>query len=60
MRDTETNAPDKSDTTFLETALALTCRDVFTAAAGLFLFVAVLLRVRWRQQGLIPHATAAR
>ena len=32
----------------------LTFRDVFTAAAGLLVFVAVLLRVTWRRQMLIP------
>ena len=40
-------------------AKRLTLRDVFTAAAGFFLFVAVLLRVTRRRQVLIPRSALA-
>ena len=37
----------------------LTFRDVFTAVATLFSFVALLIRVRWRRQGLSQGLVAA-
>ena len=40
-------------------AKRLTFRDVFTAAAGFFLFVAVLPRVTRRRQALIPRSALA-
>ncbi len=37
----------------------LTFRDVFTAVKNFFVFLAVLIWVRWRRQGLISHFAAA-
>ena len=40
-------------------ARRLTFRDVFTAVVGFFLFVAVLLRVRWRRRDFGLRLAAA-
>ena len=38
----------------------LTLRDVLTAVAACVSFVAALIGVRWRRQGLAPRLAAAR
>ena len=40
-------------------AKRLTFRDVFTAVAVFFSFVAALIRVRWRRQALTPNSVLA-